>query len=474
MTRWVPPHRLARTVVNDVDQKGTYMATQHSFARLPRLLAASAVLMGLGALAACAPAGGEIDPDYGFVVAEQKPDSEITIWADATRQPAVEAFQEAHPEVKVNLVVDDGSANGSATLQTKIALADQAGEGWPDVAFSTQTNDASWATKETNGVQAFAAPLNQGFFDEEFLEGFTPGALDPVTIDGTVYGLRNDLAPVLFWYNKTLLDQFGYEVPTTWEDYEALGEKLAAEHPGYFLGTVGDSFAGPYVFYWSGQAPIFQVDGTQFHSDTADPNSVKVTEMLDNMVANGSLTQDSVFGADFVAKADKLVAIPGPAWYSGALFQNPDSVNAEPGEWATAKPLTWSDGDEVTGNVGGGMWYASSHSANLDAVETFLEFIVSDPSTAGTGGLPAYQSAADGWLADQSESGFYGEGFEESVSTAASSVWDGWGYPNFSPETSWTKVIIPGIAAGKTIAELSEDWQKEMENEAQAQGYTVG
>jgi multiple sugar transport system substrate-binding protein len=52
-------------------------------------------------------------------------------------------------------------------------------------------------------------------------------------------------------------------------------------------------------------------------------------------------------------------------------------------------------------------------------------------------------------------------------------VWSGWGYPNFSPETSWSKVIVPGLAAGKTIAELSDAWQQEMKNEAQVVGYTV-
>ena len=248
----------------------------------------------------------------------------ITVWVDAVRQPAVEAFVAAHPEIKVNMVVDDGSSGASGTFQTKIGLADQAGEGWPDVVFSTQVNDAAWAAKDTNGVQAFAAALNKGMFDQPFLEGFTPGALDPVTIDGTVYGLRNDLAPVLFWYNKGLLDQFGYDVPKTWEDYQALGDKLAAEHPGYFLGSVGDGFEGPYIYYWSGQAPIFQTEGDTFKSDVNDPNSAKVTAMLDHMLKNGTITQDSLFSAAFAAKADHLVAIPGPAWYSGALFQNPD------------------------------------------------------------------------------------------------------------------------------------------------------
>ncbi|MDO8360631.1 MAG: ABC transporter substrate-binding protein [Devosia sp.] len=415
------------------------------------------IIVGLSALMAASPALS----------------AELTVWVDATRQPAVEAFQAAHPEITVNLIVDDGSSGASGTFQTKIGLADQAGEGWPDVVFSTQNNDAAWTSKETNGVQAFAQVLNEGFLDQAFLDGFTPGALDPVTVGGKVYGLRNDLAPVLFWYNKTLLDQFGYAPPTTWEDYQALGDKLAADHPGYFLGAIGDSFEGPYVYYWSGEAPIFQVDGDAFKSDTAAANTVKVNTLIDHMVANKTLTLDSLFGAAFVATADHLVAIPGAAWYAGALFQNPGGVNAKAGDWVAAPPLYWTDGGKVTGNVGGGVWYASSHTANADAVKVFLQFIVSDDKTAGTGGLPAYKSAADKWLDAQASSGFYAGDFKAAISAAAASVWNGWGYPNFSPETAWAKVITPGLASGKTMADLAADWQQEMKNEAQVVGYTV-
>lgn len=449
------------------------MSPQHRRTVIKRVLAATATLAVAGTLAACSSSSGGGDSQYGFPAATQDAKSTITIWADATRQPAVEAFEAANPDVKVNLVVDDGSSGASGTFQTKIALADQAGDGWPDVVFSTQQNDTSWASKETNGVQAFAAPLNKGLFDQKFLDGFTAGALDPATADGTVYGLRNDLAPVVFWYNKTLLDQFGYDVPKTWEDYQALGDKLAADHPGYFLGSVGDSFVGPDVYYWSGQAPIFQVKGTDFTSDFTSPDTKKVTDLIDHMVANKTLVQDSVFGKEFVAQAANLVAIPGPAWYSGALFQNPDSINAQPGQWGAADPLTWKGGDKVTGNVGGGVWYVSSHSKNLEADKTFLEFIITNDKTAGTGGLPAYASAAETWLGGQASSGFWAGDFKSAVTTAAASVWNGWGFPNFSQETAYAKIIVPGLAEGKTIASLSADWQKEMENEAQVVGYTV-
>lgn len=440
---------------------------------------AGVAAVGLAALTACSGPTGDggdgVGGEYGFQAAEQDAGSKITVWVDAAREPIAKAFVEANPDVPVSIETYDGNAGGSGSFQTKVALFDQSGEGWPDVVFSTQTNDASWAAKETNGVQAFAAPLNKGLLDDEFLDGFTAGANDPMTVDGTVYGLRNDLAPVVLWYNQKLMDEFGYDIPTTWEEYEALSDEIAADHPGYILGGVGDSFAGPYIYYWGAQAPIFQLDGNNFSSDFADGKSEAMTAMIDHMVGNGTLVQDTVFGAPFVEKySDKIVAMPGPAWFAGALFQNPDSLNNDPGEIGAAAPLHWEGEDEVTGNVGGGVWYGSSHSTNLDAVKQFLEFVISsDKATELASGLPAYDSVASTWLDTQAASGFFVGDFKGSLQTAANSVWNGWGFPSFSPETAYAAVVIPALAAGKTIESVVPDWKTQILNEAQVQGYTV-
>lgn len=450
------------------------MALQHRRSRT-RILTTSIAIAGVAALTGCAGGAADVNSDYGFATAEQSADAPITVWVDAAREPIAKAFEEDHPDVPITIETYDGNAGGSGSFQTKVSLFDQSGEGWPDVVFSTQTNDASWASKENNGVQAFAAPLNKGFLDDDFLEGFTAGALDPMTIDDTVYGLRNDLAPVVLWYNKTLLDEFGYEIPTTWEEYQELGEMLAAEHPGYILGSVGDSFSGTYVYYFGAQAPIFQLDGDTFSSDFDDPHSVAMTTLIDDMVGNGTLVQDSVFSATFVENyGDKIVAMPGPAWYAGALFQNPESLNMAPGTIGAADPLYWEGEDKVTGNVGGGVWYASSHSENLDAVETFLEYVTSSEAAAELAtGLPAYDSAAAAWLTTQAEGGFFTGDFESAISTAASSIWSGWGFPSFSPETAYAAVVVPALAAGKTVAEVVPAWHEQVLNEAQVQGYTI-
>jgi multiple sugar transport system substrate-binding protein len=424
------------------------------------------------------PAGSGTGSPYGFPAAEQIKDSPITIWTDADRAAIAEAFKADHPELEVNVETYDGNSGGSDSFHTKISLFDQAGEGWPDVVWSTQVNDASWAAKEINGVQAFAAALDQGVIDQEWLDGYTSGALDPVTVDGHVYGARDNLAPVLFWYNKALFDEFGYDIPETWEEYEALGEKLSSEHPGYILGSIGDPFTAVLTNMWSAQAPIYTVDGDAFSADFSDDHTTRMIDLMDNMFANGSLAIDGLFTPDFPAKyKDKVLGIPGPTWFTGAIIQNPDILAAPEGTWGAGMPLHWDGEDIATGNVGGGFWYGSSHSTNLKAVGEFLQYATSGPKSVELiTGLPAYASTASDWLDVQVDSGYWADSdkFKEVVDTGANNIWLGWGATlSFSSEPAWAEIVAPALASGQTIASVAEEWQKRYENDAQVNGYTV-
>ena len=172
----------------------------------------------------------------GFTQAAQS-SGPLTVWVDSTRVPAVQAYEKAHPSVKLNIVTYDGDANGSNTLQTKVDLYDRTGSGWPDVVFSAENNEVSWAQPA-----GFTAPLSKGLIPSSVLSQFSTGALAPCTVNGTVYCLRNDLAPVVLWYNAPLMKQWGYQVPTTWAQYEQIGEEVATQHPGYIVGAAGDTF----------------------------------------------------------------------------------------------------------------------------------------------------------------------------------------------------------------------------------------
>jgi multiple sugar transport system substrate-binding protein len=451
----------------------------HSVARSRRKASTVAVVCAATALLTLAGCGGEgssANGAYGFPEAKQETASTITVWVDADRQAAAKAFQKANPDTKIKVVTYDGSANGSNSFRTKMQLFDRAGSGWPDVVFSSQNNDAAWASQKSGGKQAFAAVLDKGLVPKDTLSNFTEGSLDPCTVDGHVYCLRNDLAQTVLWYDKSLLEQFGYAVPTTWEEYQALGEKVAKEHPGYIIGTAGDAWT-PEVFMWASKCQANDVTGPKSVTVKTDSTECKrAASMLDALRQNGTVPVVSVFTPEFLKKySGKVLMMPGPAWYAGAIFNNPQSLNVPAGRLGVAAPLPWKgESEAATGNVGGGTWFVSSHSKNLKGAEKFVQFVTTADAyqVDVAPGYPAYAPAAQKWIAKQEASKYYATPLQPVV-TAASRVWDGWGYPTFSQEAIWAKTMTPGITGGKSIVDLLPTWRQEIENQAKVNGYAV-
>src|SRR3954471_20515045 len=206
----------------------------------------SAVALSALALAGCSSSGGDSNPKStgaapgGSSVAGQPSSSggggaasgNLTVWVDAARLPAAKAYQTAHPNVHLNIVTFDGDGNGASTLQTKIQLWNRTGNGWPDVIFSEQVQDPVWMARKPF---EYAAPLKD-LIPDSLLSKWPAASTAQCTIDGKQYCVQDNLAQVVLWVNKKLMDQFGYTVPKTWQEWAALGTKAAAEHPGYIVG----------------------------------------------------------------------------------------------------------------------------------------------------------------------------------------------------------------------------------------------
>jgi ABC-type glycerol-3-phosphate transport system substrate-binding protein len=407
----------------------------------------------------------------GFKAAAQT-SGPLTVWVDSTRVPAVQAYEKAHPNVKIDMVTYDGDANGSNTLQTKIDLYDRTGSGWPDVVFSAESNEVSWAQPA-----GFTAPLNKGLIPNSVLSKFSAGALSPCTVSGTVYCLRNDLAPTVLWYNATLMRQWGYQVPTTWAQYEQIGQEVAKQHPGYIVGAAGDTFA-PEIYMWASQCQANDV--TSIRSVTVNVTSSNCTRMaslLDTLLEDKSMSSLSAFSSAFDKREKgKVLMMPAPVWFAGSVFDSSSGLNAPKGQIAAAPMPQWpGTSTPTTGNVGGGLWLLSAHSAHLSAAVNFMEWVATSTAYEGdlAPGLPAYAPAAATWLANQQKSGYFANNIVPVVQQAAGQIWQGWGYGKFSQEAIWAATVTPGITAGKTIVSMLPSWQSAITNYATADGYQV-
>ncbi|WP_055531822.1 ABC transporter substrate-binding protein [Streptomyces graminilatus] len=439
-------------------------------ARRAALLAgcATTVLLTVTACGGGGSSAGTTTKD-GFAQAPQKKDSTLTVWVDATRMDAAKLYQKLHPEVKLDIVSYDGDANGSNYLQTKTQLFNRTGKGWPDVVFSSQNNEASWAVDA-----GFAAPLNKGLIDDATLGNFAKGANDVCTVNGKLYCLRNDLSQAVLWYNAPLLKKFGYTVPTTWEEYQALGEKVAKEHPGYLVGDAGDSFT-PEIYMWASKCGANHITGPKAVSvNTTSEACTKMAKLMDVLIKNKSMSISGVFSTDFGKnEADKVLLMPGPAWFGGAVFRDTLKVPAK--QIAAAPIPQWKgDSDVSTGNVGGGTWLLSQHSTNIKAATDFLKWVTTDNAYQGekAPGYPAYAPAAEVWLTGQGTAGYFASDLS-ALKNASSQVWSQWGSGQFSQEAIWAATVKPAITAGKTIESQLPAWQDSIVKYAQSNGYKV-
>ncbi|MFI6098088.1 ABC transporter substrate-binding protein [Lentzea sp. NPDC051213] len=433
--------------------------------------------MAVAAVTLSSCASAEQSKNTGSAVFEpvaQTEGTQITVWADSTRLPAVEQYQKSHPDAKLNIVTYDGSADGSTYLQTKVQLFDRTGNGWPDVVFASPT-DVTWASQPTNPqAKAFAAPLDADLVPQQTLDGFAKGSLEPCRFNGHTYCMRNDIAQVVLWYNKKLMDEFGYEVPKTWQQYEALGERVAREHPGYLIGSIGDTNSQE-SYFWSSQCPAFQlVQPATLKVDLADKNCTRMATLLDKLVANKTVATQGFFSQSFAKdNGGKILMANGPSWYGKYLFDSAFKVPA--GQIAAAGPLTWEGESTVaTGNVGGGVWMVSSHSANLKAsVDLVTWLTTSDENQAKAPTYPAYAPAAKAWLANPENKQYFATDISEVLTKAADVVWTGWSNTKFSDATAWSNVVLPGLTAGKTLTELLPQWQTAIIDEAKTVGYQI-
>ncbi|EOD59476.1 ABC transporter substrate-binding protein [Amycolatopsis vancoresmycina] len=393
---------------------------------------------------------------------------------DAARLPVAQAYAKEHPGVHANIVTFDGDGNGATTLQTKIQLWNRTGKGWPDVIFSEQVNDPVWMAQKPFD---FAAPVKD-LIPADVLAKWPASSTAQCTVNGTQVCVQDNLAQVVLWVNKKLMDQFHYTVPKTWQEWAALGDRVAREHPGYIVGNAGESFSH-WIYLWGNQCPLEQVNGTNVHIDATDPHCTRVAGLLDPLIKNGSVPPLSVFTPDFAQKYggadDKVLLMPGPSWYAQAVFDQALHVPAK--QITAAPPLQWENETPVTtGQVGGGPWIMSKHSTNLATAADFVTWATTVFNPGGAEarpGYPAYAPLADKWLAQQAANAYYAADPTPALKAAADQIWPGWNLVSYPDQPVWSTTVVTELVAGKPLGSLLEPFGKALKQAAQAAGYAV-
>src|SRR5580700_4919426 len=114
---------------------------------------------------------------------------------------------------------------------------------------------------------------------------------------------------------------------------------------------------------WASQCQANDITGLRtVKVNVTSPDCTRMASLLDTLIKVGSMSKLSVFSTAFNKnEKGKVLMLPGPAWYGGAIFDTTSGLNVPKGQIAVGPIAQWPGSSTVsTGNVGGGTWLLSA------------------------------------------------------------------------------------------------------------------
>jgi len=208
-------------------------------------------------------------------------------------------------------------------------------------------------------------------------EMFVEGRWSPYAYEGRLYGVESALTASAYYYQPALLEQFGVEVPTTWEEFLQVGGELGAQ--GVSLSVMTDDAQGPFhMFFLQRGGVIFDENGEfVFGEESNRQLAVEVADFIQQGVQNGSFFM--AMGGDFWGASiptafseGRLAGIVMPDWYAGCCLK--PGVEAMAGEWRVAPMPVWEGGGHTTSVWGGTAFSISKDADNVELVWSLLDY----------------------------------------------------------------------------------------------------
>ncbi|ALJ21346.1 ABC transporter substrate-binding protein [Microbacterium sp. No. 7] len=436
---------------------------------------AAALLVGAG-LAACASdgggtPGGGADPGSADAIEKALEEGgELTYWTwTPSAEAQVAAFEDEYPNVKVTVVNTASANDNNLKLQNAIA----AGSGAPDVVQLEYQSLPQFILSD-----ALLDLTEYGFAELEDL--YTPGPWSAVSQQGGIWGLPQDSGPMALFYNKRVFDEFGLEVPATWDEYVEAGRKLHAADPSYFItndsGT--DAGFGTSMIWQAGGRP-FQADGETITIDLADEGTLTWASTWDTLVQEGLISQISGWTDEWFAglSSGKIATLPIGAWMPG-VFESGAAAGA--GDWRVAPMPTYDGGTAVNSENGGSSEAVTKQSKNPALAAGFLKWLNSSPSSIevflSKGGFPATvaELTSDEFL-DYESDYFGGQKINQVLVDAANAVTGGWQYLPWQSYANsiYADTVGKAYLTKTPIADGLAAWQEQNVSYGTEQGFTI-
>ena len=344
------------------------MHISHGRRRRPgAALAAAAV--PLLVLAGCSSSGADDGTtEITFLTTNDAPNPEV---ADAL----VEAFEAENPDVTVSVEIRPGGTEGDNLIKTRLSTGEMT-----DVFFYNSGSLLQALNPDSSLVD---------LSDQEWVGSLTEEFVPVVSTESGLYGapLGASFAGGIV-YNKPLYEELGLTVPTTWDEFMANNEKIAAEGDGVapVVQTYGETWTSQ-LFVLGDFANVLAVDPEWAEQYTAHQRSYAEEPALLGFQHQQDVAEAGFFNEDFASATfpdgARMVAEGEGAHYPmlsnviQTVMQNtPDGVD-DLGFFAL--PAEEADNTQATIWQPNALYVPrSTEGAELEAAKAFVAFANSD------------------------------------------------------------------------------------------------
>ena len=221
-------------------------------------------------------------------------------------------------------------------LWPKLQAAFVAGAGIPDM-VDIEISAMGQFVREA-GSEPFA-PLNDHIGDQ-LADLSIPSATKPWTVRGNIYGIGNEVNPVLLYYRHDLFDEMGVDIdaPGTWEEFVSMlgGGAMDAGHGLFCIAT--QSWSDFYVQFHQAGGEFFDADGNVgLNSELAVDILSWQKEQLDSGVYVDRGSGDAHWA---LMNEAAYITVWGAPWYQGFMKQNAPELE---GKWKMRYLPVWDE-----------------------------------------------------------------------------------------------------------------------------------
>jgi raffinose/stachyose/melibiose transport system substrate-binding protein len=216
---------------------------------------------------------------------------------------------------------------------------------------------------------------------------FVPWALDLGKVEGRLYSLSDELETLVLYYNKTLFEEKGWELPSTMDELHALSEQIADDgvipfgHANADWRPANEWFVGEYLNHVAGPDKVYQALTGQIA--WTDPDFVLAIDLLNQAQQEGWYMGGLEFyyttgWDDFhVANAtgEAAMNIEG-TWSAFDINETYFTDDTGGNEWDWI-PVPSTSGEAIFDVGMGNTWSVNGNTENPQAAGEFLDFFFS-------------------------------------------------------------------------------------------------